>query len=84
LIAGKEAIVEAVMREEIEAAAQEILEYLDSHGDAPVMAMKSAAGRRELYFYLGLGDLILRHLVTIQERGNVFWAVRIPPMAKAA
>jgi hypothetical protein len=79
-----EIAVENLMREETEAATQEILEYLDSHGDVPVTAVKSALGRRELDFYTALGNLILRHLVTIQERREVFWAIRIPHMAKAA
>ncbi len=72
------------MRSEIEAAAREILGYLESHGDAPVMGLKGALGKRELYFYMGLGDLILQHQVAIQEREGAFWAVRGPHAAKAA
>lgn len=76
--------MEKMMRHEIEAAAREILGYLESHGDAPVMAVKIALGKRELYFYMGLGDLILQHQVAIQERDGVFWTVRSPQAAKAA
>lgn len=76
--------MEAMMRSEIEAAAREILDHLDRHGDAPVLAMKITLGRPELYFYMGLGDLILQHRVTIQERRGVFWAIHMSPQAKAA
>jgi hypothetical protein len=73
-----------MLEQEIEAAAREILEYLSAHGDAPVLALKEALGKPELYFYMGLGNLILRHRVGIQERQGAFWAIRIPDMAKAA
>ena len=76
--------MEKMMRSEIEAAARDILGYLESHGDAPVIDLKSALGKRELYFYMGLGDLILQHQVAIQEREGAFWAVRSPQAAKAA
>jgi hypothetical protein len=73
-----------MLRPDIEAAAHEILTHLESHGDAPLMAMKNALGRRDLYFYMGLGDLILKQRVSIQDREGVFWAIRVPPAAKAA
>lgn len=76
--------MERMMRPEIEAAAREISEYLDAHGDAPVLAIKTALGRHELCFYMGLGDLILEHRVTIQEREGAFWAIQFPQAAKAA
>jgi hypothetical protein len=76
--------MEKMMRHEIEAAAREILGFLDGHGDAPVMAVKNALGRRELYFYMGLGELILQHRVVIQEREGVFWAIHSPQSAMAA
>jgi hypothetical protein len=76
--------VEKMMRSEIEAAAREIMEYLDAHGDMPVLAIKDALGRRDLYFYLGLGELILRSRVLIQESDGVFWARHTAPQAKAA
>ena len=72
------------MRSEIEAAARDILGYLESHGDVPVMAVKIALDKRELYFYMGLGDLILQHQVAIQEREGAFWAIRSTQAAKAA
>jgi hypothetical protein len=78
------AVVEKMLQPEIDAATCEILNYLESHGDAPVMAVRSALGRPELYFYMGLGNLILTHRVAIQEREEVFWTVHIPPAAKAA
>ncbi len=61
---------------EIEAAAGEILAYLNVHGDAPILAMKDALGRPELYFYTGLGELILRRQVGIRENRGVFWTAR--------
>lgn len=76
--------VEKLMRSEIEAAAQEIMDYLDAHGDLPVLAIKDALGRRELSFYMGLGELILQYRVLIQESDGVFWARRAAPRAKAA
>ena len=76
--------VEKMMRHEIEAAAREILGFLDGHADAPVMAVKNALGKRELYFYMGLGELILQHRVVIQEREGVFWAIHSPQSAMAA
>ncbi len=72
------------MRSEIEAAAQEIWEYLGGHGDAPVLTIKNALGRHELCFYMGLGDLILEHRITIQEREGEFCAIQCPQAAKAA
>jgi hypothetical protein len=76
--------VEQMMRSEIEAASREIINYLDAHGDMPVLGIKNALGRRELYFYMGLGELILEHRVLIQERDGVFWAIHAAPQAKAA
>ena len=76
--------MERMLQEETEAAAREILAYLGSHGDVPVLALKDALGKPELYFYMGLGDLILNHRVTIQHRQEAFWAVRRPALAKAA
>jgi hypothetical protein len=84
LVIARRGNVEKMMRHEIEAAAREILGFLDAHGDAPVMGVKNALGKRELYFYMGLGDLILEHRVAIQEREGVFWAVRATQTAKAA
>jgi hypothetical protein len=76
--------VEKMMQPEIEAAAGEIMAYLDVHGDAPVLAVKDALGKPEFYFYMGLGELILRRRVAIRESRGVFWTMRIPPAAKAA
>ncbi len=76
--------MEKMMRSEIEAAAREIMDYLTAHGDMPVLAAKNALGKRELYFYMGLGDLILQHRIVIQERDGVFWAIHASPQAKAA
>ena len=76
--------MEKMMRSEIEAAAREIMEYLDAHGDMPVLAIKSALGRPELHFYMGLGELILQSRVLIQESDGVFWARQTVPQAKAA
>lgn len=76
--------MEKMMRSEIEAAAREIMDYLTAHGDMPVLAAKNALGKRELYFYMGLGDLILQHRIVIQERDGVFWAIHATPQAKAA
>ncbi len=66
------------------AAAREILGYLDSYGDAPVIAVKEALGKPELHVNMGLGELVLRHLVAIREREGVFWTIRAPELAKAA
>jgi hypothetical protein len=68
--------MEEMMPHEIEAAAGEILVYLDVQGDVPVLAMKDALGKPELYFYMGLGDLILRRRVAIRESRGVFWTIR--------
>jgi hypothetical protein len=76
--------MEKMMRPEIEAASREIMDYLDAHGDLPIPAVKSALGKRELYFYMGLGELILQHRVSIQEREGALWAVHTVPQAKAA
>ena len=76
--------MEKMMRSEIEAAAREIMDYLTAHGDMSVLAAKNALGKRELYFYMGLGDLILQHRIVIQERDGVFWAIHATPQAKAA
>jgi hypothetical protein len=76
--------MEKMMREEIEVAAREILMQLDAFGDAPVLRLKDALGKPELYFYMGLGDLILRHRIAIQERQGVFWAIRLAETARAA
>jgi hypothetical protein len=84
LVIGRRVAVEKMMRSEIEAAAREIMEYLDAHGDMPVLAIKDALGRRELYFYMGLGELILQSRVLIQESDGVFWARHTVPQAKAA
>lgn len=73
-----------MLEQEIEAAAGEILGYLDAHGDAPVLGMKEALAKPELYFYMGLGQLILRHRVAIQESEGAFWALRNLESAKAA
>jgi hypothetical protein len=76
--------VEKMLQPEIDAAAREILGYLDSYGDAPVIAVKEALGKPELHFYMGLGELVLRHLVAIREREGICWTVRAPELAKAA
>lgn len=75
--------MEKMMQPEIEAAAGEILAYLDVQGDAPILAMKDALGKPELYFYMGLGELILRHRVAIRESLGVFWTIRNPDTARA-
>jgi hypothetical protein len=84
LVIARRVAVEKMMRSEIEAATREIMEYLDAHGDMPVLAIKDALGRRELYFYMGLGELILRSRVLIQESDGVLWARHTVPQAKAA
>lgn len=61
-------------QEEIKTEARRILKYLGAHGDAPILAMKDDLKNPELQFYMGLGDLILKHRVTLQERQGVFWA----------
>ena len=76
--------MENMVRSEMEAAAREILEYLEAHGDAPVVTLKDTLGKPDLYFYMGLGDLILRQQVTIQDRQGTFWTIRRPGLAKAA
>ena len=84
MVIERRVTVEKMMRSEIEAASREIMDYLDAHGDMPVLGVKNALGRRELYFYMGLGDLILQHRIVIQERDGVFWAIHATPQAKAA
>ena len=76
--------MEKMMRHEIEAAAREILEYLESYGDTPVLLMKDHLGKPELYYYMGLGDLILQHRVSIQECQGAMWAIRSGTSVKAA
>ncbi len=76
--------MEKMMQPEIEAAAGEILAYLDVHGDGQVFAVKDALGKPELYFYMGLGELILRRKVSIRESRGVFWTIRIPLADKTA
>jgi len=76
--------MEKMLRLAIEEAAHEILTHLESHGDAPLMAKKKAFGGRDLYFYMGLGDLILKRRVSIQDREGVLWTILKPPAAKAA
>ena len=73
-----------MMQPEIEASAGEILAFLNVHGDEPVLALKDALGKPELYFYMGLGELILRRKLAIRESRGVFWTIRIPPAVKAA
>jgi hypothetical protein len=73
-----------MMQGEIETAAREILDYLKSHGEVPVIAAKNALAKRELHFYMGLGNLILQGQVAIQERDGVFWAIRGLHTAQAA
>ena len=75
--------MEKMRQPEIEAAAGEVLTYLDLHGDGPVLAVRDALGKAPLYFYMGLGELILRRKVAIREKGGVFWTTRVPPGAKA-
>ena len=65
-----------MMRWEIDAAAKEIMEYLETQGDSPVLLMKDHLRKPELYFYMGLGNLILQHQVGIQQCEGAFWAVR--------
>lgn len=65
-----------MMPHEIEAAAGEILSYLDIHGDAPIFTMKDALGKPEFYFYMGLGELILRRQIGIRESRGIFWTTR--------
>lgn len=84
MVSERRVAVEKMMQSEIEAAAREIMDYLDAHGDLPVLAIKSALGRRELHFYMGLGELILQSRVLIQESDGVFWARHTVPQAKAA
>jgi len=76
--------MEKMTRTEIEAAGQEIVEYLDAHGDMPLLAIRNALERRDLYFYMGLGHLILKHQVLLQESDGVFWARHTVPQAEAA
>jgi hypothetical protein len=76
--------MEKMMEPEVEAAAAEVLAYLDVHGDGPVLAVRDALGKPELYFYMGLGELILRRKVAIRESRGIFWTIRIPPAAKVA
>ena len=76
--------MEEMMPHEIEAAAGEILAYLDIHGDGPVLAVKDALGKPELYFYMGLGDLILRRKLAIREGRGVFWTTRRQGIPAAA
>lgn len=73
-----------MMQQEGDAAAREILGYLDSYGDAPVIVVKEALGKPKLHFNMGLGELVLRHQVAIRERGGVFWAIRSTQAGKAA
>ncbi|HSB69598.1 MAG TPA: hypothetical protein VLH58_12940 [Candidatus Methylomirabilis sp.] len=70
--------MERIRQEEINTAARRILGYLEAHGDAPVLAMKDDLGNSELQFYMGLGDLILRHQVGIREGRGTFWATEHP------
>ena len=70
--------MERIRQQEITTAARRILGYLDAHGDAPVLSMKDDLGNSELQFYMGLGDLILRHQVGILERRGTFWATQHP------
>lgn len=67
--------MEKIMWYEVEAYAYDILAYLKSNGDAPILAMKKILGRPDLYFYMGLGELILQDMVTIREREGMFWAI---------
>lgn len=73
-----------MMPHEIDAAAGEILAYLDVHGDGPVFAVKDALGKPELYFYMGLGELILRRRVALRESRGVFCTIRRQETATAA
>jgi len=72
------------LQQETEAAAREILEYLEASSETPVQTLRDAVGKPDLYFYMGLGDLILKRLVTIQHRQEAFWAIRRPGLVKAA
>ena len=73
-----------MMQPEIEAAAGEILAYLDVHGDGPILGVKDALGKPELYFYMGLGELILRRQVAIRESHGTFCTIRRHETATAA
>ena len=75
--------MEKIMWYEIEAYAYDILAYLKAHGDAPILAVKNILGRPDLYFYMGLGELIRQDMVTIREREGIFWAIRQPLGATA-
>jgi hypothetical protein len=68
--------VEKMKQQEIKTAARQILGYLESHGDAPVIGMKVDLRNPEIQFYMGLGDLILQRRVTLQERQGSFWATQ--------
>ncbi|HSB82629.1 MAG TPA: hypothetical protein VLM91_27955 [Candidatus Methylomirabilis sp.] len=66
--------MEKMGQAEIKTAARRILGYLEAHGDAPILAMKDDLKNPQLQFYMGLGDLILEHRVSLQERQGAFWA----------
>lgn len=76
--------MEAMLRQEMEAEARAILDHLEAHGDTAVEALKGVLGKPDLQFYMALGDLILRHRVTTQERQGAFWVVRRSEIARAA
>lgn len=76
--------MEKMKQHEIRTTARQILGYLAAHGDAPVLSIKATLGKPGVLFYMGLGDLILRHRVALRERQGTFWAARRPESARAA
>ena len=68
--------MERMMQHEIQTASQRILEYLEAHGEAAILAMKDELRDPQVQFYMGLGDLILRGRVTLLERQGAFWATQ--------
>ena len=76
--------MERMTQHEIRTESRRILGYLEAHGEAPIFMMKDDLSDPQVRFYMGLGDLILRGRVTLQERQGEFWATQCARSGRAA
>jgi hypothetical protein len=63
-------------QDEIDAAARKILVHLVQREEAQLLALHEAWVEDERSFYMGLGTLILRHQIRLEERGGMIWVIQ--------
>ncbi len=67
--------MERMLQREIDAAARQVLMHLEPRREASLPALHETWTGGERSFYMGLGALILRRQVRLEERRGTIWLV---------